>query len=500
MKKFYKILIPFVLSASVLMTGCQTPVIGNIEEKTEVQTSLYLHRDGFAITAPNDFTENKYVESVGLKLSRDDAEIEVFKETFSTEEECKVYSSYSNLGFLNKSGHVTDKVQEIEINGKKALQTQWHRDKSGKKDKNYYSVTDIYNGTDVYSIIVKADKPMNELDFDVDMLNTTLEFFAPVDTAEEARKPKNSVRKMNEETKTLYEEYFGDNGNFHWGLYYHRQPVDGMEKFEALEEKVGKMDMALLYTEILEEYDPYMVYGGLVNAWNSGKVCEITLQTDIDADDLEVYRILNGERDEVLYAYAKDIVRFGHPVFMRPFNEMNGEWCNYSSYRLSRDPDLYIRLYRYVYDIFEKCGAKNLIWIWNPNEVSYPTFKWNDMMMYYPGDRYVDVVGLSGYNTGTGISFERWRSMEEIYDGYYEHMASFGKPMMITEFGCASAGGDKLQWVKDMFEVFPRKYPLIRGAIWLHERNTDENGNTTRSFFLDDTEGVPEVFKEHLNK
>ena len=66
-----------------------------------------------------------------------------------------------------------------------------------------------------------------------------------------------------------------------------------------------------------------------------------------------------------------------------------------------RDCSTYVELYRYLYSIFEEEGAnKNTLWVWNPNEKSFPNFCWNYADNYYPGDEYVDIVGLTGYNTG----------------------------------------------------------------------------------------------------
>lgn len=462
----------------------------------------FCHPYGYAITAPSDFEAADELLEIELRLEREDCVIEVIEQEFSDEWEAEYYSAYSN-GFLNSDAHILDEQTDAVLAGKPALITRWHREKAGDGDRNYYALADIRDGTKVCTVLIKADRAVEKLDFDCMAVFNSLETGLVSDAVAYITVFQNDCRsKMNAETAALYDEYFGDNGNFHWGLYFHRQPVDGMEKFEALEKRVGEMDMALLYTEIYDEYDPHMAYGGLVNAWESGKVCEVTLQLDIHRDEREVYEVLRGEHDDFLYAYARDIVRFGHPIFLRPFNEMNGEWCEYSGLQTSRDPDVYIRLYKYVRRIFDEVGADNVIWVWNPNEKSYPTYNWNDMLLYYPGDEYVDVVGLSGYNTGTGIEGEKWRSFAEIYDGYYEYMRdTFGKPMIIAEFGCALAGGDKLQWVKDMFAELSVKYPEIRAAVWLHERNYDKaTGITTRSFFLDDTPGLPELFKENLDK
>ncbi|MGN1097343.1 MAG: glycosyl hydrolase [Clostridia bacterium] len=508
MKRIYIILL-----AALILVGC-SPKNDGQSQKSEKAGAVIVEEigngvsryknlaQGFSVEAPSDFSVNENLAQIELRLEREDCVIEVLKEEFEEEWRAENYTWYSNR-FLDDNDiyHVEESIQILAAGNYPAKRLQWSREKAGEGDRNYYNVTDIYIGTDVYTVIVKSAIPFDKQDFDCNSVSRGLkkeqvsaENFPVVFT-------KDGGAPMNGETTAAFEKFFLEDGAMSWGIYFHKQPVEGMEKFEALEEKVGRLDIALLYTEILEEYDPALVYGGLVNAWNSGKICELTLQTDIDDDSNAVYEILRGEHDEFLYAYARDVVLFGHPVILRPFNEMNGEWCNYSSSNTSRDPDVYVRMYRYIYNIFNECGAENVIWVWNPNEVSYPTFKWNSAELYYPGSDYVDAVGLSGYNTGTGIDGEIWRSFSEIYDGYYEHMEStYNKPMMITEFGCSSFGGDKLKWVEDMFADL-HKYPKIHAAVWLHDKNENsDTGEVTRSFYIDDTEGVAEVFKKNLSR
>ena len=88
-----------------------------------------------------------------------------------------------------------------------------------------------------------------------------------------------------------------------------------------------------------------------------------------------------------------------------------------------------------------------------------PPFQWNHPFMYYPGDEFVDIVGMTAYNTGTHYSDigETWHSFfilyHEIYDNYRQW---FGQPLMITEFASASEGGNKAVWISDMFRAFPK--------------------------------------------
>lgn len=498
MKKFFVLLV----CCALVLAGCaggEGDVASILILPGSGGTARFTNRvQGFSVEAPEDFTLRDKLAATELRLERDDCVIEVIREDFASAGDARDYSVYSNRFLTDTENHRLEEQVDTVAAGLPARLTRWSRDSLGPGDRNHYAVTDIFDGATAYTVVVKSVKPVDGLDFSYSDVAGSLRKEKAVPLSEAGSFGGDSATVMNAETRAAFSRFFLEDGH-HWGIYYHKQPVLGMEKFEALEAKTGRLELALLYTEISDEYDPALVYGGLVNAWNSGKVCEVTLQSDNDAGNDVVYDILKGRYDDFLNKYAADVAAFGHPVLLRPFNEMNGEWCNYAGFHLSRDPDLYIRLYKYVYGIFRAHNAENVVWIWNPNETSYPNYKWNAAELYYPGGELVDAVGLSGYNAGTGIPGEKWRSFREIYDGYYETMeATYNKPMMITEFGCSSIGGDKLAWVRDMFADLDR-YPKLHTAVWLHDKNTDPvTGATTRSFYLDDTPGVTEVFKENL--
>ena len=87
----------------------------------------------------------------------------------------------------------------------------------------------------------------------------------------------------------------------------------------------------------------------------------------------------------------------------------------------------------------------------------------------------------------------------EIYSPIYERALKINeKPMMITEFSCSSIGGDKINWIDNMFLSLP-KYSKIKLAIWWNA--ADYDGETiSRSYFIDTPDGTLEVFKKHLGK
>jgi beta-mannanase len=172
---------------------------------------------------------------------------------------------------------------------------------------------------------------------------------------------------------------------------------------------------------------------------------------------------------------------------------MNGAWVLYSAYFLGKDTDIYIDCWRYIYDKFKEKGVDNLIFVWNPNELSFPNFSYNNYLSYYPGSEYVDVVGLTAYNTGNYYNGETWRSFSDAYDGfYYDYESHFKFPMMITEFSCATMGGNKSEWFTDMFDTIT-KYKSIKMAVLWNGQDYDmskPDKTISRNYRLDQDDKV----------
>ena len=178
---------------------------------------------------------------------------------------------------------------------------------------------------------------------------------------------------------------------------------------------------------------------------------------------------------------------------------MNGDWCWYSAFYTARDASLYRSVWRYLHRYFADQGVTNLIWVWNPHDIALPAFAWNHHLMYYPGDDVVDVVGLTGYNTGTYFPGEKWRTFQEIYDPLYaEYSALYNKPFMITEFAANSVGGDKPAWIRQMFQDTQR-YPNIKVAVWWNGVDYDVNDQPGRVYLIDQTPEVVAAMREGLS-
>lgn len=175
-------------------------------------------------------------------------------------------------------------------------------------------------------------------------------------------------------------------------------------------------------------------------------------------------RILEGQYDGYIAAVARELKGFGAPVLLRLAHEMNLERYHWGTDKAGYGPEspkLYKGLFRRVADIFRAEGADNVLFVFCPNMDSLPAAPWNSAAAYYPGDAYVDVLGMDGYNWGTSHSKaihgydSTFRSFRDIFGPLFTELRQLApaKPMMVFETASASAGGDKAQWIAEAFET-----------------------------------------------
>ena len=314
------------------------------------------------------------------------------------------------------------------------------------------------------------------------------------------------IPKWSQETAALYEKICTCD-HIIWGFFTPNPfSPEGKEKIREVEEKLEFEFPVILWYRYMGHDFPAE---GMQEAYEDGKIVELTYQIVAGAYDRNPnFDVLDGVKDEEIRRFARQAKEFGHPFLFRLNNEMNSTWVSYSGHLSLCDPDIFIQVWRRVYNIFQEEGVDNAIWIFNPNDVSFPPCKWNSHTAYYPGNEYVHMIGLTGYNTGNyfnDLTGERWRSFTEIYDRlwnmYSRLYAKF--PWIITEFSCSSVGGDKEAWINDMFQNLPR-YKNIKIAVWWSYYDPDprpENkGVPARRYWLDEKPEYIEAFKRGLHQ
>lgn len=173
--------------------------------------------------------------------------------------------------------------------------------------------------------------------------------------------------------------------------------------------------------------------------------------------------IASGAHDAYLKRWAAQVRSYSKPVVLRLAHEANGTWYPWSVGVNTNTSAQYVAAWRRVVDLFRRAKVTNVTWTWVGN-VPYPGS--TPLSQLYPGDSYVDRVGLDGYNWGTTQSWSTWQSFGEVFGaGVAEVDAISTKPIHITETGSTEAGGDKAAWVRDAW-AWLTAHPEVRGVTW----------------------------------
>ncbi|MGZ4676445.1 MAG: glycoside hydrolase family 26 protein [Acidimicrobiia bacterium] len=202
-----------------------------------------------------------------------------------------------------------------------------------------------------------------------------------------------------------------------------------------------------------------------------GRIPMITWQPDSASLDT----IAAGGADAVIDARARAVAAFGHPLFLRFAHEMNADWYPWSGARASTPgthdaPAKYVAAWRHVHDRFVAAGATNAVWVWNPNRASIPRAAWNAALRYYPGDDYVDWVGIDGYNR----SRTHAQSFTSIVTPLYDVFAA-RKPIMIGETASVEGpdAAGKAAWISAARTAITTRLPAVAALVWF---DTEKQG------------------------
>jgi beta-mannanase len=196
--------------------------------------------------------------------------------------------------------------------------------------------------------------------------------------------------------------------------------------------------------------------------------------------------IISGKWDSYIASFAQDVKAYGGKVILVPFDEMNGDWYPWSGTKNGNSPAKHNAAYKHLHDIFVAQNVTNVKWGWAPNATSWPNTAANDLTAYYPGDAYVDYVGVDGFN----FNSDGWETFSQIFDTGLAKVEQYNKPIYIFSMASADTGdgSKKAAWIKDALTVQMPKHPKIAGFIWFNE-------NKERNWLVDSSPAALAAFK-----
>ncbi len=475
---------------------------------------------GYEIAFPKGVTFDFDASNEFIRAENDDYSIVVSKEYSPYESTREYIKEYLNKFLLNERFQEQNKI-EVHKNSVEKINHLWMqvmfvtRTPAPLSDieKNTYAYCYIYDQDQRYYRVMVKGKEYNQ-----EFINTVYKMLYSFDLEIPIQGVMQNSTKYhptanpnwNEETKKFYNELLTTD-DLKWGIYVPQGVRDlHFDEVEKMEKTIDySFDGMIEYLYYWEDFPTE----GMNEAYAKGKTVELTVQcSTVMNEELDgwspAFDIIDGVRDEYIRNFARAAKEFGHPFLFRLNNEMNSDWTSYCASILMNDPEMYIELWQRYYRIFEEEGVDNAIWIFNPNDNTFPPCGYNDPKAYYPGNEYVQVFGVTGYNTGTYYAEkygEKWREFEELYDEAYELFATeFGAfPWIITEFASSSVGGDKVQWINNMFDVLP-KYQNIKMAFWYNNADWDpdypKETVVSRPYWLDENDEILKTFGDRVRK
>lgn len=208
-----------------------------------------------------------------------------------------------------------------------------------------------------------------------------------------------------------------------------------------------------------------------------------------------------GDMNSVDYDGVRQVLEklnsYGKPMLIRFANEMNVS-------SLGDNPEQYVNVFRNVANMIHE--YPNLGVVWSPNDMGALD---RPFELYYPGDEYVDWVGVSCYTTQYFLGNANTSYNDSIYfiTGDYgfptnkvkpiiKFMQDYGinKPVMISEGGVAT--NSAAEWntprMRNMMYGLIMKYPQIKMINYFNVRMNNES----EWFDISAYQHLSDIFKE----
>jgi hypothetical protein len=166
--------------------------------------------------------------------------------------------------------------------------------------------------------------------------------------------------------------------------------------------------------------------------------------------------IAKGSWDAYLKTWAIQIRKLEKPVLISFAPEFNSEQYPWGTPNNDQNGDRYVAAYRHVVALFRSEGVSNAIFVWTILPVCYPIAEWNDPFAMYPGDEYVDWIGLAAVNQSSDIHTMFSEALLKIAKSQPT------KPVMITRYSYEPS--DKSN--KEVVEVLQTDLAPIKAILF----------------------------------
>ena len=237
-------------------------------------------------------------------------------------------------------------------------------------------------------------------------------------------------------------------------------------------------------------------------------------QNDTKADLIySLQNIIDGRFDDDFRIWANESKKDNIPLLIDFGVEMTGNWMpwsgvyngagtttTYGDLDYPDGPERFRDAYRHIIDIFKEEGANHITWFFHPDIQRIPDVEWNSAKYYYPGDDYIDWIGLSIY--GALHATDKMKVFSDSLQKGYPYILelSDAKPIALLEFGVADGEKDesKKAWLEDAFSsILDNPYLEFKAISYWHETWRNDDG-TYSKLKIDSSPESLQTFREMI--
>lgn len=332
-----------------------------------------------------------------------------------------------------------------------------------------------------YEAIAKSYANVGEFDKSANAYRNFIPYGEKVGWADSVKIAKASIPQYESNVKI-----YTDNGNevFYGAKNEHKNGIlFGSCSDANIRQKLNNESMMILYHELHEG----------ITDWQR------MIMSEANQSDIAVEFALNCKNEgwdiDNIYQYEQNLSNIA--AFLNEYPDMK-IFVRFAAevdvWSTIPESESFVSAYRYVSD-FLKSRCANIAMVWSPNHVSNWDINLDD---YYPGDEYVDWVGMSSYyqkyfkgeesnNDGftevvfkTGINSDPYLAVKDIIEKYGNR-----KPIMISESGFShyvgKLGADTtsfaLERMEDFYAYLPIMYPQIKLIAYFDKYFGNESDN-----------------------
>lgn len=213
--------------------------------------------------------------------------------------------------------------------------------------------------------------------------------------------------------------------------------------------------------------------------------------------------INRGMFDADFHRWMRDARRFGSPLIAEYGVEANGRWFPWNG-QWNKGRGSYAEAvaafraaYRRIVRIARQEGALNIRWVFHVDPWDEPVEEWNRFEHYYPGDRWVDWVGVSVY--GRQLPKDEYRpTFRYQMDWAYRRLTAIAnKPVIVCEFGNVIEDGQE-EWVRAaLTDLLGGRWPRVIGFAWWNAAfyNDPQDPSRQSDMRIQDSPAVQALFR-----